>query len=171
MHVFGLNKGAGALFLGRCLCVIAAAPFGTVSALSYSSPPISAPALYSVAAQNANPKKQNAARQPHFAHKASKSTQRSGPLTLKFDGIDLAFFETSTAASVQRDIHSRVRVAAKRAGLNPGASEIDRAAQKIITLMSSDYVREELANAKKTRVTIFIDLTFAPMTAEAKFQF
>ena len=93
------------------------------------------------------------------------------PLTLKFDGIDLAAYEKSTADAVQRDILSRVRSAVKRADIKASPAEMERATKKIITLLQSDYVRNELSKNNKARVTINVDLTFQPLTTEASFQF
>ena len=97
--------------------------------------------------------------------------QQNRPLTLKFDGIDLASFEKASPAAVERDVHSRVRSAVKRASIKASAAEIERATQKIIKLLSSDYVRKELSKNKNASVTINVDLTFQPLTTAANFQF
>ncbi len=99
------------------------------------------------------------------------AAQQDAPLTLKFDGIDLASFEKSSATAVERDIRSRVRSAIKRAEIKATSAEIDQATDKIIKLLRSSYVRDELAKNSKARVTINVDLTFQPLTTEASFQF
>ncbi len=93
------------------------------------------------------------------------------PLTIKFDGIDLASFEAVDAATVERDIRSRVRSAVKRAGIKATPAEIERATKKIIKLLGSDYVRKELTKNSKSSITINVGLTFQPLTTEATFQF
>lgn len=99
------------------------------------------------------------------------ASQQNAPLTLKFDGIDLASFGASRSAKMERDIHSRVRSVVKRSGIEATPAEIDRATKKIMKLLNSDYVRNELSNNKKARITINIDLTFQPLTTAATFQF
>lgn len=99
------------------------------------------------------------------------TAQQNTPLTLKFDGIDLASFGAANAATVERDIYSRVRSAVKRAGIKATPTEMDRATKKIIKLLSSDYVRKELTKNSNARITINVDLTFQPLTTAASFQF
>ena len=99
------------------------------------------------------------------------AADRNTPLTLKFDGIDLASFGASRTAKVERDIRSRVRSAVKRADIAATPAEIDRATNKIIKLLNSDYVRNELSKNRKSRITINVELSFQPLTTSATFQF
>lgn len=99
------------------------------------------------------------------------TAQQNTPLTLKFDGIDLASFEASNAATVERDIYSRVRSAVKRAGIKATPTEMDRATKKIIKFLNSDNVRKEIARNKHARININVDLTFQPLTTAATFRF
>jgi len=50
-------------------------------------------------------------------------------------------------------------------------AELERATNKIIKLLRSQYVRTELAKNSKARITINVDLTFQPLKTEASFQF
>ena len=99
------------------------------------------------------------------------AARQDAPLTLKFDGIDLASYEKASPDTVKRDVYSRVRSAAKRGGVNAMPAELERATNKIIKLLRSQYVRTELAKNSKARITINVDLTFQPLTTEASFQF
>jgi len=101
----------------------------------------------------------------------SASAKQDTPLTLRFDGIDLSSFENARPDTVKRDIYSRVRSAVKRAGIQASPAEIESATNKIIKLLRSDYVREELAKNTKALITINVDLTFQPLTTEVTFQF
>lgn len=101
----------------------------------------------------------------------SAAAKQDTPLTLKFDGIDLASFERADADTVKRDVYSRVRTAVKGAGINATPAEMERATRKIITLLRSSYVRQELSKNSNARVTINVDLTFQPLKTEASFQF
>lgn len=101
---------------------------------------------------------------------AANSTQLA-PLTLKFDGIDLASFENTESATLERDIYSRVRTAVRTADVNASVEEMKRATQKIIKLLQSEYISQELAKNSKARVIINVDLTFQPLTTAATFQF
>jgi len=101
----------------------------------------------------------------------SVAAQQNAPLTLKFDGIDLASFEKADVETVKRDVYSRVRSAVKRADIDATPAEIDRATKRIIKLLRSNYVRQELAKNSNARVTINVDLTFQPLMTEASFQF
>jgi len=110
---------------------------------------------------------------PSFGQSAtpdSLSTQDE-PLTIKFDGIDLTSFEDKSPAALERDIYSRVRSAVRRANVNANPAEMERATQKIIKLLRSEYIREELAKNSKSRIIINVDLTFQPLTTAATFQF
>ncbi len=117
---------------------------------------------------------------PSYAQAASTATAQkqsskqaaiqTAPLTLKFDGIDLASFNKSDAEAIYRDIYSRVRSAAKRADVDATPTEMERATKKIITLLQSDYITKELSKNSKARVTINVDLTFSPLTTEVNFQ-
>ncbi len=119
---------------------------------------------YAQAADAVAPKKH------HTKQAAKLAAVQTAPLTLKFDGIDLASFKKSDADTIYRDIYSRVRSAAKRADIDATPTEMERAAKKIITLLQSDYVTKELSKNSKARVTINVDLTFSPLTTEVNFQ-
>ncbi len=107
---------------------------------------------------------------PPKKHHAKQAAAQTAPLTLKFDGIDLASFQKSDADTIYRDIYSRVRSAAKRADIDATPIEMERATKKIITLLQSDYITKELSKNSKARVTINVDLTFSPLTTEVNFQ-
>ncbi len=110
---------------------------------------------------------------PSFGQSANPAaiSAQNKPLTLKFDGIDLASFVSTDAAAHERDIYSRVRSAVRRAGIDANPAEMERATKKIIKLLRSEYIREELASNNKSRVVINVDLTFQPLTTAATFQF
>jgi len=75
----------------------------------------------------------------------------------------LASYEKASPDTVKRDVYSRVRSAAKRGGVNAMPAELERATNKIIKLLRSQYVRTELAKNSKARITINVDLTFQPL--------
>jgi len=95
----------------------------------------------------------------------------AAPLTLTFDGIDLASYETASPAELERDIYSRVRSAVRGANMKANAAEMKRATQKIIKLLRSEYISQQLAKNSKSRVVINVDLTFQPLTTAATFEF
>lgn len=97
--------------------------------------------------------------------------QTAPPLTLRFDGIDIASFKTRSKTSIQRDIYSRVRMLAKQSNITATPAEMETAAQRILTLLMSDYVATELAKNKKASVSVTVDLTFQPLTTQASFKF